>query len=103
MFFYIRYASSDFQLNTDFVPFIRFVKVFWPQAKCHKETEYHSNTERIVREFEDEKEDYLVVTDTLGVNWSTARGIVACYIREGRERPREGRNNVRVDEEMRDC
>ena len=23
--------------------------------------------------------------------------------REGRERPREGRNNVRVDEEMRDC
>ena len=56
-----------------------------------------------MRGFEDEKEDYLVVTDTLGVNRSTARGIVARYIREGRERPREGRNNVRVDEEMRDC
>ena len=56
-----------------------------------------------MREFEDEKEDYLVVTDTLGVNRSTARGIVARYIREGRERPRDSRNNVRVDEEMRDC
>ena len=61
--------------------------------------------ERIVRGFEDEEEDYLVVADTLGVNRSTARGIVACYIREGRiqERPRGGWNNVRVDEEMRDC
>ena len=56
-----------------------------------------------MRGFEDEKEDYLVVTDTLGVNRSTARAIVARYIRKGRERPREGRNNVRVDEEMRDC
>ena len=61
--------------------------------------------ERIVREFEDEEEDYLVVADTLGVNRSTARCIVARYIREGRiqERPRGGRNNVRVDEEMRAC
>ena len=61
--------------------------------------------ERIVREFKDEEEDYLVVADTLGVNRSTARCIVARYIREGRiqERPRGGRNNVRVDEEMRDC
>ena len=33
--------------------------------------------ERIVRGFEDEEEDYLVVADTLGVNRSTARGI-AC-------------------------
>ena len=43
--------------------------------------------------------------DTLGVNRSTARSIVARYIREGRieERPRGGRNNVRVDEEMRNC
>ena len=61
--------------------------------------------ERIVRGFEDEEEDYLVVADTLGENRSTARGIVARYIREVRiqERPRGGRNNVRVDEEMRDC
>ena len=58
-----------------------------------------------MRGFEDEEEDYLVVADTLGVNRSTARGIVARYIREVRiqERPRGGRNNVRVDEEMRDC
>ena len=38
--------------------------------------------ERIVRAFEDEAEDYLLVADTLGVNRST-RGIVARYIREG--------------------
>ena len=61
--------------------------------------------ERIVCAFEDEAEDYLLVADTLGVNRSTARGIVARYIREGRirERPRGGQNNVRVDDEMRDC
>ena len=54
---------------------------------------------RIVRGFEDEEEDYLVVADTLGVNRSTARGIVAHYIREGRiqERPRGGRNNCREE------
>ena len=61
--------------------------------------------ERIVRAFEDETEDYLLVADTLGVNRSTARGIVARYIRERRirERPRGGRNNVLVDDEMRQC
>ena len=61
--------------------------------------------ERIVRAFEDETEDYLLVADTLGVNRSSARSIVARYIREGRinERPRGGANNIRVDEEMRDC
>ena len=60
--------------------------------------------ERIVIAFEDEEEDYLFA-DTLGVNRSTARDIVARYIREGRirERPRGGRYNVRVDDEMRDC
>ena len=59
--------------------------------------------ERIVRAFEDEAEDYLLVADTLGVNRSTARGIVAQYIREGRIRPRGGRNNGLVDDEMRRC
>ena len=60
---------------------------------------------RIVRAFEDPTEDYLSVADTLGVNRSTARSIVATYLRAGRvnERPRGGRNNVRVDNEMRDC
>ena len=47
----------------------------------------------------------LMVADTIGVNRSTARSIVARYIREGRiaERPRGGANNVRVDNEMKDC
>ena len=42
---------------------------------------------------------------TIGVNRSTARSIVARYVREGRiaERPRGGANNVRVDDEMREC
>ena len=45
------------------------------------------------------------MADTLGVNRSTARGIVARHIREGRirERPRGDRNNVLVDDEMRQC
>ena len=46
-----------------------------------------------------------MVADTIGVNRSTARSIVARYIREGRiaEIPRGGANNVRVDSEMKDC
>ena len=61
--------------------------------------------ERIIRAFEDTNEDYLMVADTIGVNRSTDKGIVARYIREGRiaERPRGGANNVRVDNEMKDC
>ena len=63
--------------------------------------------ERIIRAFEDTNEDYLMVADTIGVNRSTARSIVARYIhvREGQiaERPRGGANNVRVDNEMKDC
>ena len=63
--------------------------------------------ERIVRAFEDEHEDYLAVTDTIGVNRSTAKGIVARYVRdrEGRiaEGPHCGQNNVRADEEMKEC
>ena len=58
-----------------------------------------------VRALEDEDEHYLMVADTLGVNRSTARGIVARYIQEGRihERPRVERNHVCVDDEMRNC
>ena len=61
--------------------------------------------QRIVRAFENDVEHYMLEADTLGVNRSTARSIVGRYIREGRihERPRGGRNNVRVDEEMRNC
>ena len=63
------------------------------------------HSERIVRAFEDVNKDYLIVAGTLGVNRSTARGIVSRYVREGRitERPRGGPNHVRVDNEMTDC
>lgn len=58
------------------------------------------NTERIIRAFEGGEENYLLVADTLGVNKSTAKVIVVCYVREGKiqERPQGGRNNVHVDE-----
>ena len=61
---------------------------------------------RIVRASEDPTEDYLSVADTLVVNKSTARSIVATNLREGRVNesgPRGGRSNVRVDNETRDC
>ena len=88
--------------SVNFVPFIRFASAAKMPRRNRISLEHR---ERIVREFEDKEEDYLVVADTLGVNRSTARCIVARYIREGRiqERPRGGRNIVRVDEEMRDC
>ena len=61
--------------------------------------------QRIIQAFEDISEDYLTVAATIGVNRSTARSIVARYLREGRiaERPRGGANHVRVDDEMGNC
>ena len=60
---------------------------------------------RLVQAFEDPTEDCLHVADTLGVRRSTARRIVATYIRESKveERPRGFRNNTKVDDEMRAC
>ena len=43
----------------------------------------HEQRERIIRAFEDTNEEYLMVADTIGVNRSTVRSIVARYIREG--------------------
>ena len=59
--------------------------------------------QRIIQAFEDVSEDYLTVAATIGVNRSTARTIVARYLRGGRiaERLRGGANHVRVDDEMR--
>ena len=54
--------------------------------------------QRIIQVFEDVNEDYLTVVATIGVNRSTARGIVARYLR-----PRGGSNHVRGDDEMRNC
>ena len=61
-------------------------------------------SERVVRAFENVHEDYLAVAEIIGVNRSTARGIVSRYVREGRiaKRPRGGANHVRVDDAMRD-
>ena len=74
-------------------------------AERRRRIEQEDRTERIVRAFEEPEQDYLVVADTLGVNRSTARGIVARFIRESRvdERPRGVRNNVKVNAEMRQC
>ena len=60
---------------------------------------------RIIKAFEDENEDDILVADTLGVNRSTARSIVARYIPEGNieERAHGSRNNVKVNNEMREC
>ena len=65
----------------------------------------HEDRERLLRVFEEPDQDYLVVANTLGVNRSTARGIVARFIRKNRvdERPRRGRNNVKFNEEMKRC
>lgn len=59
----------------------------------------------ITQAFEDVSEDYLTVAVTIGVNRSTARSIVARYLREGTiaERPRGGANHVRVGDELRNC
>lgn len=61
--------------------------------------------ERIVHAFEDVHKDCLAIAETIGVNRSTARGLVSHYVREGRiaERPRGGTNHVRVDDAMWDC
>ena len=61
--------------------------------------------ERLVRAFQEEDQDYVMVADALGVNRSTARSIISRYIREKRvdERPRGGRNNVKFDNEMNQC
>ena len=52
----------------------------------------------------EQRERIIRVADTIGVNRSTARSIIARYICEGRitERPGRGANNHRVDNEMSD-
>ena len=52
--------------------------------------------QKIIQACEDVSEDYLTIAATIGVNQSTARSIVAQYLREGRiaERPQGGANHV---------
>ena len=82
------------------------LQLFWKTWR--KRVRNHISNEHrhmIVRAIEEEMEDYLLVVDTLGINRSTARGIIATYVREGRNgaRPRGDRNNVKVDDDMKDC
>ena len=55
--------------------------------------------------FEEPDQDCLTVSDRLGVNCLTARGIIARCIRDNRmtARPRGGRYNVKVKNEMKQC
>ena len=53
-------------------------------ASGNGQVEYLVVVRHLSVSFEDTNEDYLMVADTIGVNRSTARGIVARYIREGR-------------------
>ena len=36
----------EIYISVNVFQFIRFVNIFKPPAKCHEETEYHSNIER---------------------------------------------------------
>ena len=60
---------------------------------------------RLVCAYKAPEQDYLAIADHLGINHSTARGIIARYLRENKvdERPHGERNHVKVDEEMRRC
>ena len=63
------------------------------------------NRECFIRAFNDPVQDYLSVADTLGINRSTARGIVRRHLPEGQiaERPCGGPNHRKVDQEMVQC
>ena len=38
-----KFVLPDFTMSVNFVQFIRFLNVFWPLTKCHKEAKHHSN------------------------------------------------------------
>ena len=59
--------------------------------------------ERFVRALEAPDQDYFIIADNLGINWSTARAIIGRYLRENKvgERPCGVQNRVKVDDKMR--
>ena len=60
-------------------------KVFVPYVEMFRRNRItQEQRQPIVQAYKNEDEDYLLVVDALGVNRSTARGIVARFIREGR-------------------
>ena len=59
-----------------------------------------------MRAFEEQNQDYLALAGMLAINRSTARSVIARYLREGRieEQPHGGRRNVRSDKmSSKDC
>lgn len=60
---------------------------------------------RLIDAFENNVADYIQVADTLDIKHSTARSIVATYLRTGRreKQPRGGPRNGKVDQDMRDA
>lgn len=58
---------------------------------------------RLIDAFENEDVDYLEVAATLNIKRSTARSIIATYVREGRrdKLPKGGAKNRKIDDEMR--
>ena len=60
-------------------------KVFVPYVEMFRRNRItQEQRQPIVQAYKNEDEDYLLVVDALGVNRSTARGIVARFVREGR-------------------
>jgi len=57
---------------------------------------------RLVEAFEGNNQDYLELADNLGINRSTARSIVATFIRSGRrdKLPRGGATHHKMDDDM---
>ena len=57
---------------------------------------------RLVEAFEGNNQDYLELADNLGINRSTARSIVATFIRSGRRDtlPRGGATHHKMDDDM---
>ena len=61
--------------------------------------------EHLVRSYEDPTQDYLMAADTMGENWSMARGISTPFTCEGRvqQQPLGGRNNKKVEHNIDQC
>ena len=84
-----------YTIYVDALETVRTEKIMPPRNRILLE-----QRQRIIQAFENVSEDYWTVAATIGVNRSTARSIVARYLREGRipDRPRGGANHVRVDD-----
>ena len=67
-------------VHSQYKVFVPYLEVF----RRNRITGTRTETTNSIQAYENENEDCLLVADILGVNRSTARGIVARFIREGR-------------------